>query len=62
MKEDRNLCQSIRILDNNIADEGHKKTATSKTGLPGILTMLSPSSGIEHFKLYGTSCKHLDQG
>jgi len=58
MKEESNICQLIRTLDINIADEGHKKTATSKTGLPDILNMLSPSSGgkgIEAFKLHGTS-------
>jgi hypothetical protein len=40
MKEDPNLCHFIRTLDIHIADAGHKKTATSKTGLPDILNML----------------------
>jgi len=58
MKKDPNLCHFIRTLDIHIADAGHKKTATSKTGLPDILNMLSRSSGskgIETFKLHGTS-------
>jgi hypothetical protein len=58
MKKDPNLCQFIRTLDIHIADAGHKKTGTSKTGLPDILNMLSRSSGgtgIEGFKLHGIS-------
>src|SRR5258708_4377512 len=55
MKKDLSLCHFIRTLDIHIADAGHKKTATSKTGLPDILNMLSRSSGgkgIETFKLH----------
>ena len=58
MKKDPKLCHFIRTLDIHIADTSHKKAATSKTGLPDVLNMLSRSSGgkgIETFKLHGTS-------
>ena len=59
MKEDLNICQFIRTLEIHIVDklEGDDETATSETGLPDILNMVSPSSGgqgINGFKLYGT--------
>ncbi|KIM40935.1 hypothetical protein M413DRAFT_156254 [Hebeloma cylindrosporum] len=58
MKKDPNLCRFIRTLDIHIADKGPQKTATSRTGLPDILNMLSRSSGgrgIEGFTLHGNS-------
>ncbi|KIM40916.1 hypothetical protein M413DRAFT_156045 [Hebeloma cylindrosporum] len=45
MKEDPNICRFIRTLDIHIADKGPQTTATSRTGLPDILNMLSRRSG-----------------